>query len=45
MKKALKQIGADSSEVDLSLLDENQKKIIEDLIQQIEKENNERGER
>lgn len=45
MKKALNQIGVHGSEVDLSLLNENQRKLLQDIIEQIEKENDERGER
>lgn len=45
MKKALNQIGVHGSEVDLSLLNENQRKLLQDIIQQIEKDNDERGER
>ncbi len=45
IKKALKQMGAQDSEVDLSLLSEEQRQIVISAMQEIEKENDERGER
>lgn len=45
VKKALKQIGVQDSEVDLSLLSEEQKQMLQSVMQEIEKENDERGER
>lgn len=44
IQKALKQIGIQDSEVDLSSLSEEQKQMIQSAIQEIEKENDERGE-
>ena len=45
VKKALKQIGIQDSKVDLSLLSEEQHNIIQTVMKEIEKENNERGEK
>ena len=45
IKKALKQMGVQSSEVDMSSLSEEQKQILQSVIQEIKKENDERGER
>ncbi len=45
LKKALKQIGIQDSDVDLSLLDEEQQQMLQSIIQEIEKENGKRGER
>ena len=44
-KKALKQIGVQDSEVDLSSLSEEQQQMLQSVMQEIEKENDERGER
>ena len=43
IKKALKQIGIQGSEVDLSSLSEEQQQMLQSFIQEIEKENDERG--
>ena len=45
VKKALKQIGVQGSEVDLSSLSEEQQQMLQSVMQEIEKENDERGER
>ena len=45
VKKALKQIGVQDSEVDLSSLNEEQQQMLQSVMQEIEKENDERGER
>lgn len=45
VKKALKQIGVQDSEVDLSSLSEEQQQMLQSVMQEIEKENDERGER
>ena len=45
VKKALKQIGIQDSEIDLSLLSEEQQQELQAIIQEIKKENDERGER
>jgi hypothetical protein len=45
VKKALKQIGIQDSKVDLSLLDEEEQQVLQSIMQEIEKENDERGER
>ena len=45
VKKTLKQIGIQDSEVDLSSLSEEQQQIVQSVIQEIKKENDERGER
>lgn len=45
VKKALKQIGVQDSEVDLSSLNEKQQQMLQSVMQEIEKENDERGER
>ena len=45
VKKALKQIGLQDSEVDLSSLSEEQQQMLQSVMQEIEKENDERGER
>lgn len=45
IKKALKQIGISDSEVDMSLLDEEQQQMLQSAMKEIEKENTERGER
>ena len=45
VKKALKQIGIQDSEVDLSSLSEEQQQMLQSVIQGIEKENDERGKR
>ena len=45
VKKALKQIGAQDSELDLSSLSEEQQQMLQSIMQEIEKENDERGER
>lgn len=45
VKKALKQIGIQDSEVDLSSLSEEQQQMLQSVMQEIEKENDERGER
>ena len=45
VKKALKQIGIQDSEVDISLVNEEQQQMLQSVIQEIEKENDERGER
>lgn len=45
VKKALKQIWVQDSEVDLSSLSEEQRQMLQSVIQEIEKENDERGER
>ena len=45
MKKALTQIGTKDMEVDLSSLSKNKRELVEGIIQQIEKENDERGEK
>lgn len=45
VKKALKQIGIQDSEVDLSSLNEEQRQMLQSVMQEIEKENDERGER
>lgn len=45
VKKALKQIGIQDSEVDLSSLNEKQQQMLQSVMQKIEKENDERGER
>ena len=45
VKKALKQIGVQNQEIDLSFLDEEQKQIIQSVMQEIEKEDDKRGER
>ena len=44
VKKALKQIGVQSSDVDLSSLNEEQQQMLQSIMQEIEKENAERGE-
>ena len=44
-KKALKQIGVTGGEVDISELDDTQKQMLQPIIEEIEKENNEKGER
>lgn len=45
IKKALKQIGIENNEVDISSLDNQQKLVLQSIIEEIEKENNKRGER
>lgn len=45
VKKALKQIGVQDSEVDLSSLSEEQQQMLQSVMQETEKENDERGER
>ena len=45
VKKALKQIGVQDSEVDISSLSEEQQQMLQSVMQEIEKENDERGER
>lgn len=45
VKKALKQIGVQDSELDLSSLSEEQQQMLQSIMQEIEKENDERGER
>ena len=45
LKKALKQMGIQDNEIDMSFLNEEQQKMIESAMQQIEKENDERDER
>lgn len=45
VKKALKQIEVQDSEVDLSSLSEEQQQMLQSVMQEIEKENDERGER
>ena len=45
VKKALKQIGVQDFEVDLSSLSEEQQQMLQSVMQEIEKENDERGER
>lgn len=45
VKKALKQIGIQGSEVDLSSLNEEQRQMLQSIMLEIEKENAERGER
>lgn len=45
VKKALKQIGVQDSELDLSSLSEEQQQMLQSVMQEIEKENDERGER
>ncbi len=45
VKKALKQMGVQDSEVDLSSLSEEQQQMLQSVMQEIEKENDERGER
>lgn len=45
VKKALKQIEIQDSEVDISLVNEEQQQMLQSVIQEIEKENDERGER
>lgn len=45
VKKALKQIGVQNSKFDLSSLSEKQQQMLQYVMQEIEKENNERGER
>lgn len=45
LKKALKQIGVQDSEVDLSSLSEEQQQMLQSVMKTIEKENDERGER
>ena len=44
VKKALKQIGVQDSEVDLSSLSVEQQQMLQSVMQEIEKENDERGE-
>ena len=44
VKKALKQIGAQDFELDLSSLSEEQQQMLQSVMQEIEKENDERGE-
>lgn len=45
VKKALKQIGVQDSEVDFSSLSEEEQQMLQSVMQEIEKENDERGER
>ena len=45
VKKALKQIGIQDSEVNISSVNEEQQQMLQSVIQEIEKENDERGER
>lgn len=45
VKKALKQIGTQDSELDISSLSEEQQQMLQSVMQEIEKENDERGER
>ena len=45
VKKSLKQIGIQDSEVDISSLTEEQQQMIQSVMKEIEKENDERGER
>ena len=45
VKKALKQIGAQDSEVDFSSLSEKERQILQSVMQEIEEENDKRGER
>ena len=45
VKKALKQIGVQNSEVDISSLTKEQQQMLQFVMQEIEKENDERGER
>ncbi len=45
VKKALKQIGVQDSKVDISSLSEEQRQMLQSVMQEIEKENDERGER
>ena len=45
IKKALKQIGIQGSKVDLSSLSEDQQQMLQSVMQEIEKENDERGEK
>lgn len=45
LKKALKQIGVQDSEVNISSLSEEQQQMLQSVMQEIEKENDERGER
>ena len=44
VKKALKQITIQDSEVDLSSLSEKQRQVLQSVIQEIKQENDERGE-
>ncbi len=45
VKKALKQMGIQNSKVNLSSLNKQQQKILQSVINEIEKENDERSER
>ena len=45
IKKALKQIGVQDSELDLSSLSEEQQQMLQSVMKEIEKENDKRGER
>lgn len=45
MKKALKQINAQNSEVDLSLLNDEQRQMVSSIIEEIQKEDKERSEK
>ena len=45
VKRALKQLDVQHSEIDMSLLDEDKQQMLQSVVEEIEKEDNERGER